>query len=254
MIKNPFSLENKNILVTGASSGIGKSCAEICSQMGANMIIIGRNEERLKETYDHLEKGNHQYFLTDIEQFESLEPLIAEAVKKSGKISGFIHAAGIESTMPLTFTKASHYNKLFSINSIAAFELSRIISKKQYISGEGASFVFISSVMGSLAQSGKTAYCASKSALINGAKAMALELAQKNIRINCVSPAMVKTKMTDHLLSNLDEQAIRKINEMHPLGFGSPADVAYACIYLLSDVARWITGTNLIIDGGYSAA
>ena len=191
-LNNPFSLKGKNIIITGASSGIGRQCAISCSQMGANVILIARNEKRLKETYNKLERGEHLYFSQDITEYDKIESIINDAVSKVGKIHGFIHSAGIEMTLPLRVLSPTKFEEIYSINVISAFNIARIISKKKYIS-ENASFVFISSIMAQLGQPGKIGYCSSKGALTAGAKAMALELANKHIRINSVLPGMVKS-------------------------------------------------------------
>lgn len=252
-MNNPFSLKNKNILITGASSGIGRQCAITFSQLGASVILIARNEERLKETYNRLEKGNHLIISQDITEYNKLEEVVNTAVDKVGKISGFVHSAGIEMTLPLRSMQPSYYEKMFSINVIAGFELAKIISKTKYINKDWASFVFISSVMGILGQLGKIGYCSSKGSLISGVKAMALELASKKIRVNCILPGVVETEMSNEMFQKLSEESKKNIVDMHPLGLGKPEDIAHACVYLLSDSARWVTGTNLIIDGGYSA-
>ena len=248
-----FGLKNKNIIVSGASSGIGRQCAVTFSQLGANVILIARNEERLKDTFNKLKKGNHLTISQDITEYDKLEEIVNTAVGKIGKISGFVHSAGIEMTVPLRSMTPSYYENMFAINVISGFELARIISKKKYLDEKGVSLIFISSVMGMLGQSGKIGYCASKGALISGAKAMALELAKKNIRVNCILPGVVETEMSNKMLENLPEESKKSIINMHPLGLGRPEDIAYACAYLLSDFAKWVTGTNLIVDGGYSA-
>jgi len=248
-----FDLKNKNIIVTGASSGIGKQCAITFSQLGANVILIARNKERLKDTYNKLEKGNHLIISQDIIKYEKLEEVVNTAVNKLGRISGFVHSAGIEMTLPLRNIQPSYYEEIFSVNVIAGFELAKIISKKKYLDGDGASFIFISSVMGILGQPGKVAYCSSKGALISGARAMALELEKKNIRVNCILPGVVETEMSNKMFENLPEESKKSIIDMHPLGLGKSEDIANACTFLLSDASRWITGTNLIVDGGYSA-
>jgi len=253
MVNPIFNLNNKNIIVTGASSGIGKQCAITFSQLGANIILIARNEERLKDTYNKLEKGNHLIISQDIIDYDKLEEVVKYSVEKIGKISGFVHAAGIEMTLPLRSMNPSYYENMFAINVISGLELARIISKKKYLDKNGASFVFISSVMGILGQFGKIGYCSSKGALISGVKAMALELALKKIRVNCILPGVVETEMTNKMFDTLSEESKKSIINMHPLGLGKPNDIAYACAYLLSDTARWITGSNLVIDGGYSA-
>ena len=248
-----FNLKNKNIIITGASSGIGRQCAITFSQLGANVILIARNEERLKEIYNKLEKGNHLIISQDITKYEKLEEVVDTAVNKIGRISGFVHSAGIEMTVPLRSMNSSYYKEIFSVNVIAGFELARIISKKKYTYKEGASFVFISSVMGILGQAGKVGYCLSKGALLPGAKAMALELAKNNIRVNCILPGVVETEMSNKMFENLPEESKKSVIDMHPLGLGKPEDVANTCAFLLSNASQWITGTNLFVDGGYSA-
>ena len=248
-----FNLKNKNIIITGASSGIGRQCAITFSQLGANVILIARDKERLKDTFNKLEKGSHLIISQDITKYDELEEVVNAAVDKVGKISGFVHSAGIEMTLPLRSMQTSYYEEMFSINVIAGFELARIISKKKYLDGDGASFIFISSVMGILGQLGKVAYCSSKGALISGARAMALELEKKNIRVNCILSGVVETEMSNKMFENLPEESKKSIIDMHPLGLGKSEDIANACTFLLSDASRWITGTNLIVDGGYSA-
>jgi NAD(P)-dependent dehydrogenase (short-subunit alcohol dehydrogenase family) len=252
---NPiFNLKNKNIIITGASSGIGRQCAITFSQLGANVILIARNQGRLEDTYNKLEKGNHLIISQDITKYEKLEEVVNTAVNKLGRISGFVHSAGTEMTLPLRSMQPSYYEEIFSVNVIAGFELAKIISKKKYINKEKASFVFISSVMGILGQPGIIAYCASKGALISGVKSIALELASKKIRVNCISPGQIKsTRMTESIFNKLSKEEKTKRIEMYPLGLGEPEDIANACAFLLSDASRWITGTNLILDGGYSA-
>jgi len=221
--------------------------------MGANIILIARNEERLKETLRQLDKGNHLYYSLDITKYDKIEPIIKDAVSKVGEISGFINSAGIGMTLPLKLLKPIHYMKVLGINTISGFEIARIISKKKYLKKEGASYVFISSVMGIVGDVGNIAYCISKGALISSVKAMALELTTKYIRVNCVLPGVVKTDMTKKLFEKISKEARNSLINKHPLGIGNAEDVAFACIYLLSDASKWITGTNLIVDGGYCA-
>ena len=251
-MNNPFSLKNKNILITGASSGIGKQCAISCSKMGANIILIARNEVRLKETLAQLGKGNHLYYSLDITKYDEIEPIIKDAVSKVGKVSGFIHSAGIEITLPLKIMTPDIYREIYSVNVISGFEIAKILSKKKY-SNSAASFVFIASIMGIGGQSGKVGYCSSKGALIAGMKAMALELVKRNIRVNSISPAIIETEMAEKLFEKIQDDSKNEIIKMYPLGFGKPEDIANACIYFLSDALKWVTGSNMIVDGGYSA-
>ena len=252
-MKKPFSLKSKNILITGASSGIGRRCSIIFSKLGANVILISRNKENLKKTYQQLESGNHLYFAQDVTEYDKLENIISKSVSRIGKISGFVHSAGIGMTLPIKSLSPIHYEKIFSVNVISAFELAKIISKKKYLNENGSSFIFISSIMGLLGEEGKVAYCSSKGALISASKAMALELSQKKIRVNCILPAVVETEMSEMFFNTISTEAKKDILDMHPLGLGNPDDIAYACVFLLSDASKWVTGTSLIVDGGYSA-
>jgi NAD(P)-dependent dehydrogenase (short-subunit alcohol dehydrogenase family) len=249
-----IDLKQKTILITGASSGIGRQCAITFSKLGANLILFGRNERRLSETFNALSnREKSAYYIVDITDFKALEATIKYAAKKNGKISGFIHSAGIESTVTINFVRPEQFEKIFAVNVISAFEIIRILSSRNCLPEEGASYVLLASVMGFLGQPGKTAYCSSKAALINGSKALALELAKKSIRVNCLSPGLVETEMTIQMFKELPQESLIKIKEMHPLGFGNPNDIANFAAFLISDLSKWITGSNLIIDGGYSA-
>ena len=178
-MKELFSLENSNVLVTGASSGIGRQCAISSSRMGARLILVGLEKEKLEETAGMLEGSGHIYYDQDITEYVKLEPLIKDSVEKVGQINGFIHSAGIEMSRPLKILKPENYEKVIGVNAIAAFEIIRIISKIKFLPPEGASYVLISSVMGVLGDVGNIAYCSSKGALLSAGKAMALELASK---------------------------------------------------------------------------
>jgi len=249
---NPFSLVGKNILVTGASSGIGRQCAISCSQMGATLILIGRDKERLAETMSLLSGSGHHTFLFDVTHFDDIEALIHKVTEISGKISGFIHSAGIEITRPFNIMTLDIYDEIFKVNTFAAFEFARVISKKKYANEDGLSLVFISSVISQCGQTGLVAYAASKSALIGGMKSMAVELSAKRIRVNTVDAGWISgTKMTEKYDAANSSDGTKLI--LYPLGYGMPEDVANACVYLLSDASRWVTGTNMIVDGGYSA-
>jgi NAD(P)-dependent dehydrogenase (short-subunit alcohol dehydrogenase family) len=250
---NPFSLKDKNIFITGASSGIGRQCAISCSQMGANLVLLDIDNEGMAKTLSLMTSTNHLAFQQDITEYNELEIIIKNAVAKVGKISGFIHSAGIEMTLPLKVMKPYYYEKIFAINAISGFEIAKILSKKKYINIESASFVFIASIMSVVANAGLTGYCASKGAIISAVRSMSIELAHRNIRVNSISPGYIQTEMMKKAEQNMSELEINELKKNYLLGLGKSEDVSNACIYLLSNASRWVTGTNLIVDGGYSA-
>jgi NAD(P)-dependent dehydrogenase (short-subunit alcohol dehydrogenase family) len=248
-----IDLKGKAIVITGASSGLGRQCAITASRLGAHVVLLGRDRERLQETRRQMDGDHHLDFSLDLKAYDQIESVIQAAVEKTGPIAGFIHSAGLELTLPLKSMQAKNYEELFAVNVFAGFELAKTLSKKKYLPEGGAAYVFIASVMAMLGQAGKVAYCASKSALLAGVKAMALELAPRNIRVNCISPAVVETEMAKKLFASIPGESHKAILDAHPLGLGQPEDVANACMFLLSPASRWITGTNMVIDGGYSA-
>lgn len=245
-------LQEKRILITGASSGIGRAIAQEAALLGAKLILFGRDLERLEETFNSLTGGNHEYYTLDITDYNRVEEVINQTVSANGVIDGFVHSAGIEKIVPLKSSYNSLFKSVFEVNVFAGFEISRLLSRKGYFSKNGASFVFISSVNAVKGDACKTIYCSSKSALLSGVKAMAKELAGKKIRCNCVLPGIVETPMVKKMFGTLSEDAKEAIVSKHPLGLGKPEDIANLVCFLLSEKASWITGSDYIIDGGYS--
>lgn len=249
---NPFSLEGKNIIVTGASSGIGQQCAIDCSRMGANIIMIARNEERLKETLSMMEGNQHQLVVFDITQFENIPAIVSDIVSKVGAIHGVLHCAGISRTEPLKLTTPETLNRYFCSNVTGAVMLTKEICKIKNFSKGGGSIVFFCSVSGIIGESCKSTYSITKAALLGAARSLATEYAKRKIRFNCVSPGVVETAINKNQPYMKDPE-IRKVYESkHLLGFGETTDISNACIFLLSDASRWITGQNLVVDGGYT--
>jgi NAD(P)-dependent dehydrogenase (short-subunit alcohol dehydrogenase family) len=246
--------EERVIVVTGASSGIGKAVAEELARFGYRLILVARNEKQLMKVKESLANTHHSICPVDLTDEHVLELKVSNCIEKTGKISGLVHCAGVERTIPFSKMNLEVYKSIFDINVFAGFELARILSKKKYMDAlHKGSFVFIGSIMSLLGQPGKVGYCSSKSALVSGVKAMALELAQKQIRCNCILPGLVDNDMTQKMFQNLTQDSIIRIINNHPLGLGSSEDVAYAVSFLIDERSKWITGTELIIDGGYSA-
>jgi NAD(P)-dependent dehydrogenase (short-subunit alcohol dehydrogenase family) len=246
-------LSNKHIVITGASSGIGREVALLVNKLGAKVSLIGRKKDLLESLIQDLQGEENQFYEFDVTNFNDIDNLVSRIVATNGLIDGFVHSAGIEMTRPLKMLKIEHYREVFDINTISALEITKSITKNTNIS-TNASIIYISSIVAILGQPGKTAYSASKGALIAAAKCLALELAPKGIRVNTILPALVETDMSSKILASLSEEGKNNILKMHPLGFGRPIDIANSAAFLLSSAARWITGSEFLIDGGYSAS
>lgn len=246
-------LSGKSIVITGAASGIGRVTAQSIAQAGANVILLDINEQGLIQTQKQVKKQKSLVFPIDLKKYEQFEEIIKQSVNTFGKLHGFVHSAGIEYTLPVKSMKHKQYLELFEINAVSGFEIAKIISKKKYVDSNRASFIFIASIMSLVGRKGLTGYSASKGAVIAAVRSMALELAAKKINVNCISPGTIETELIKKFMDNLDEdQRIERLKGF-PLGIGKPEDVANAAIFLLSDKASWITGTNLVVDGGYTA-
>ena len=242
---SPFSLEGKTILVTGASSGIGRAAAIECSKMGAKVIITARNEERLSQTLSELEGGGHQMFLCDLNNEEAIDKMVGDLPE----LQGLVNNAGFTKILPVQFLSSEEINSVFQVNTVAPMILLQKLLKKKKLK-KGASVVFTSSLAGmGVCTVGNSMYSASKGAVSAFVRCIALELAQKNIRVNAVCPGMVDTGILDS--GTLTKEQLDEDMRNYPLGrYGTPEDIAWAMIYLLSDASSWVTGDNLIIDGG----
>lgn len=248
-----FSLQDKSIVISGASSGIGKSCAELCAQSGAKLILLGREIHKLETAFQDFDfKEKPLFFELDITSEDEVNQLAKTLIEKDVKVSGFVHSAGLKHTLPLKNTGTKVLTESFTVNVFSGFYLARAFSQKK-LKADNQSFVFISSIAGVVGEPANLAYSATKGALISGTKSLALELAKQKTRVNCVSPAMVNTPLSQKMFDNIGEEATKNILDKHPLGIGHPEDVAKSVIFLLSEGSSWITGTNLIVDGGYSA-
>jgi NAD(P)-dependent dehydrogenase (short-subunit alcohol dehydrogenase family) len=222
--------------------------------MGAKVILFGRNEKRLADTLQLMNSPlDHLLVAVDLIEFEKLDEIIREIVRKLGKISGLINCAGISATLPISASTPKKMEHFFNTNVAGSLNLTKKVINKSNFSESGGSVIFMSSVMAEVGESGKTIYSMTKGAILAASRSMAIELAPRKIRVNCISPAVVESPMSKSAVYSKDDDSLARIRNLHPLGFGKPEDVANAAIFLLSDAAKWITGTNLIVDGGYLA-
>ena len=249
---NPFSLSGKTIVVSGASSGIGKQCAIDCSKMGAKVVLLARNEQRLKETQGQMVGDGHLVFCLDLTDFSLVEKTVKTIVAEVGPVDGVINCAGISTTISLKLTKTETMENFFHTNVYSAIALSKFFCKRGNINKTGASIVFLSSIMGLVGEKGKSLYSMTKGALLSAARSLACEYAERNIRFNCISPGVVITPINQNLPHISNPTQRNELEAKHLLGFGEATDVSNACIFLMSDASRWITGQNLIVDGGYT--
>lgn len=244
---NPFTLENKTILVTGASSGIGKATAIECSRLGAKVVVTGRNEERLNQTLAELEGEGHMAIVADLSSEEGVNVLVDQCPQ----IDGLVNNAGSTIMVPTQFISRDKLMQVLEVNTVAPIMLTQQLLKKKKL-GKGASVVITDSISGvKIASPGNVLYSTSKSAINGFVKNAALDLASKNIRVNAVCPGMIDTHILDN--GSVTAEDVEADMKKYPLRrYGKPEEVAYAIIYFLSDASGFTTGTNLVIDGGFT--
>ncbi|CAH8720686.1 SDR family oxidoreductase [Paenibacillus thiaminolyticus] len=246
---NPLDFAGRKILVTGASSGIGRATAIYLSKLGAQIILSGRNEERLNETMLQLVGRNHQILSLDLSKEEELSPFFDQMVQDGIKLNGMVHCAGIPYVMPLQSLNKKRLSDVMETNFFPFIELVRQYVKKKYSSG--GSIVCISSILSVQPRAYETGYIASKAAMNAAVTSLAFELAKKEIRINGIIAGNIMTEMVQETLKEYaNEENFNKVIEQSLLGLGKPDDIASVCAFLLSDMARFITGRNMYADGG----
>lgn len=242
-----ITLKDKNILVTGASSGIGRQIAITASELGAKLTIVGRNTEKLDETLSLLTGNDHKIQIVDLSDSANLASLISESLP----YDGVVFNAGVVEYLPVKFLNESKINAVFATNFDSNVVLSQKLIKSKLLK-KGGSLVFVSSISSKLGVPGTAMYTASKAALSAFSKVLASELASQGIRSNSVSPGIIKTAMTEQASDVVSDEELKKAESEYPLGYGEPSDVAALIMYLLSDLSKWMTGSDLVIDGGFT--
>lgn len=245
---NYLNLQNKLILVTGASSGIGAQTAVELSQYGAKLAITGRDVDKLNDTFNKLEGTGHVLFQGDLTIHDDLNQLIENSLK----LDGVVHCAGVIKPFPIKYITQKQITEMFQINFEAAVKLTSGLLKSNKIN-KASSIVFMSSVSSKFSHKGGALYSASKAAINAFSKSVAIEFAAKKIRSNVINAAMVKTPIFDQAQIAVTSEVMDQHEKDYPLGFGETSDVANGILFLLSDASRWITGTVLTMDGGLTA-
>lgn len=249
---DPWGLNDRLVLVTGASSGIGRASSVLLSRLGARIIAVGRNHQRLEETLRLLEGQRHAVKAFDLQDSESIPGFISSVVRDHGPLSGIVHSAGIHAFKPLRMAEPRDYDDLFRVNVLAAAMLIGAVSRRG-LAEKSCSVVLVGSVMSLLGGAGASGYCVSKSALLGLVRSAAVELSPSGIRINAVLPGYVQTEMTSDFAAKLGEKQFTSLRQRHLLGFGRVEDVAFSIAFLVGETGRWITGCFLPVDGGYTA-
>ena len=251
-MRNPLDLTGRSVLVTGASSGLGRSVCLLLSLLGAKVILVARDEQRLQSTRAEMDGTGHLIQPFDLSNIDEIPDWMRAIAGEAGHLSGLVHCAGVRFIHPLRVLPLTKWDELLRINLSSAVALTKGL-RHNLVRADRSSVVYLSSVMALVGQQGLAAYSASKGALVSMAKSLALELAGEGIRVNCIAPGNIRTEMTEQAAEQLQStEQVHAIEAMHPLGPGEPRDVANAAAFLVSDMSRWITGQTLVVDGGYT--
>lgn len=247
---SPHALQGKRCLVTGATSGIGRAAAVALSRVGAHVVFSGRDEARLAQTQGLLTGEGHRASLKSLDGVDDVAEWLKGLAQEAGAFDGIFHAAGVAALRPARMLKQPHVDEVFGSSIMAALGLAKGASSKGVLN-DGASLVFMSSVAGARGQSGMVTYSAAKAAVDGMVRSLACELAPRQIRVNGLAAGAVASEMHHAITAQLGEAGVDAYASHHLLGFGQTDDVAKAALFLLSDAARWVTGTTLVVDGGY---
>jgi NAD(P)-dependent dehydrogenase (short-subunit alcohol dehydrogenase family) len=247
------TFQGRAIVVTGASSGLGRACAIELASRGARLVLVGRNVAELNVTRAAAAGDGHEIVPLDLNEVETIAAHLTPALARIGRVYGLCNAAGVVETRPLSASTPELVARVMRVNVMAALEVARVVTNRLFMDSEGGSLVFFSSVYGAVGAPGQTAYAASKGAIAAAVRCLAIELAKRRIRVNSISPGLVHTPMADRALGRLSPEQIAAITARHPLGVGTVADIAGAAAFLLAPDTRWISGTDLPVDGAYLA-
>lgn len=249
---NLLDLTGRRYLITGASSGIGRVTSVILSKLGAELMLVDINKEGLNETRCMC-PTKVSMLTIDLMETEKIKEHVLQLIPTFGPLHGFAHIAGRSYIAPLKGVNEKTCMDVFKLNAYTAVELAKVFTNRKVYAGDHGSIVFISSVYGIVGSPANIGYAMSKAGIIGATKSLAMELAPKKIRVNCVAPGFVKTEMMDTVSGLFGSGYIATLNDMHPLGLGEASDIAYAVTYLLSDMSKWVTGTVMNVDGGFTA-
>lgn len=252
MIFAPDCLVGRRILVTGASSGLGREAAVQMSRCGATIILAGRSETRLGETRERLTGDHHQMVSADLSDADTADAMVKTTVAEGGPLHGVFYSAGESVLAPVRTTKTAQLEQVFGAGLFGAFGVARALSRKGALA-DGGSLAFMSSVSATRGRRGMAAYSATKAGIGGLVRSLAIELAPRGIRVNAIAAGAVVTAMHDEFAETVSEEMVNNYQDLHLLGFGRPEDIGYAAVFLMSDASRWITGQNLPVDGGYTA-
>jgi len=247
-----MDFKQKTVLITGASAGIGRATAILLAELGAKVILNGRNQAALDETKALMAQHGHIVSPFDMENIDGLPKWVLDLRKQHGNIDGFVHCAGIQTTKSIRIFDQAFFDQTMHTNLASALAIARGFRQKRDKTKQGA-IVLVASIAGLIGQTGNIVYGASKAGLMSAARGLSMELLRDNIRVNCVAPALVETDMAQKTRDSMNDAQFQHILDQHPMGIGQPEDVANAIAFLLSDRARWINAVCLPVEGGYLA-